>query len=60
MTGAVQNIQLTSDQVDDLRREMKEAGEWVREQIKTNREKPRAAAEPSKNVAMDEQPDIDT
>ena len=60
MTDAVQNIQLTSDQVDDLRREMKEAGEWVREQIKTNRGKPRAAAEPSKNVAMDEQPDIDT
>lgn len=60
MIEKIKSIQLTSVQVDDLRREMKEAGEWVREQIKTNREKPRAAAEPSKNVAVDEQPDIDT
>lgn len=56
MTDAVQNIQLTSDQVDDLRREMKEAGEWVRQQIKRDQELPGQ----SENMTVDGQNDIDT
>ena len=60
MTEKIKNIQLTSAQVDDLRREMKEAGSWVREQLKAAQEPPRAAAESSNNTTEDEQPDIDT